>query len=244
MTSSEILMVIFTGVIAITGVIGSIIFGKQLAAMQGQLEEMKATGKQTDQIISNNKIVADAAKQSAEVAQQTLVATQRAWIDITEIAVAKDIMFDVNGARITLKLTLINRGHSPALAVSPWHSAFVLGATSAHRQQFSRPVVAIIDMSAPAMMFPGVPKEREVSAYVSSEELNQIAGRTGRIFPIICEACVEYLFALSPTTHKTCHTITLVEAETKRILSLPDPIAPIKRETIGFLYQPFGSVAD
>lgn len=41
MTSSEILMVVFTAVIAVTGVIGAIIFGKQLNAMQGQLDAME-----------------------------------------------------------------------------------------------------------------------------------------------------------------------------------------------------------
>jgi hypothetical protein len=41
MTVSDRFTIFFTGVIAATGVIGSWIFGQQLAAMQGQLDEMK-----------------------------------------------------------------------------------------------------------------------------------------------------------------------------------------------------------
>jgi hypothetical protein len=41
MTVSDRLMIFFTGMIAATGVIGSWIFGQQLVAMQGQLDEMK-----------------------------------------------------------------------------------------------------------------------------------------------------------------------------------------------------------
>lgn len=59
MTASEILMVVFTAVIAGTGVIGAFIFGGQLNVMQGQLNEMKSAGAYT-------KTAADAAKLSAE----------------------------------------------------------------------------------------------------------------------------------------------------------------------------------
>jgi hypothetical protein len=40
MTTSEILMVVFTAVIATTGILGTIIFNNQLGAMQAQLNEM------------------------------------------------------------------------------------------------------------------------------------------------------------------------------------------------------------
>ncbi len=40
-TISDRCMIFFTGIIALTGIIGAFIFGKQLIAMQGQLDEMK-----------------------------------------------------------------------------------------------------------------------------------------------------------------------------------------------------------
>jgi hypothetical protein len=42
MTNTEILTILLTGVIALTGVIGAIIFNNQLSVMQGQLDVMRA----------------------------------------------------------------------------------------------------------------------------------------------------------------------------------------------------------
>jgi hypothetical protein len=42
MTNAEIFMIVFTAVIAITGVLGAIIFNNQLSVMKGQLDEMQA----------------------------------------------------------------------------------------------------------------------------------------------------------------------------------------------------------
>jgi hypothetical protein len=42
MTNADILMVVFTAVIALTGVIGALIFNNQLSVMRGQLVEMQA----------------------------------------------------------------------------------------------------------------------------------------------------------------------------------------------------------
>jgi hypothetical protein len=61
MTTSEILMTIFTAVIATTGVIGAVIFNNQLAVMQRQLDEMKSASK---------------------IAEETLIATQRPWVSV------------------------------------------------------------------------------------------------------------------------------------------------------------------
>jgi hypothetical protein len=90
MTSSEILMVVFTAVIATTGVIGAIIFGNQLSVMKGQLDAMKTAGEDT-------KKAADAAQKTAEVAKDTLIAGQRAWIRTDEIALGGGALaFDKN----------------------------------------------------------------------------------------------------------------------------------------------------
>lgn len=75
MTASEILMVVFTAVIAVTGVIGAIIFGGQLSVMQGQLNEMRSAGTYT-------KAAADAANHSAKIAEASLIAGQRAFISV------------------------------------------------------------------------------------------------------------------------------------------------------------------
>ena len=77
MTNSEIIMIALTAVIAAAGVVGACIFNNQLSVMQGQLDEMKSTGKQTDTMIAANKIIATAAQKSAEVAEKALTAIER-----------------------------------------------------------------------------------------------------------------------------------------------------------------------
>jgi hypothetical protein len=85
MTASEILMVVFTAVIAVTGVVGAIIFGGQLKVMQGQLNELQSSGRQTDQLIVDNKILAKAAEKSAKVAEDSLFKLQRASVFMPDI---------------------------------------------------------------------------------------------------------------------------------------------------------------
>jgi hypothetical protein len=58
---------------------------------------------------------ANAAKESADIAKNALVATNRPWIMIrADIAVAGPIFYNVNGVNFTLRYILRNVGHSPA----------------------------------------------------------------------------------------------------------------------------------
>jgi hypothetical protein len=80
MTNSEILMIVFTGVIATTGVIGAIIFNNQLSIMQGQLAEMKSASAQTNEMLAANKTLAAASERTAKVVEDSLFKLQRASI--------------------------------------------------------------------------------------------------------------------------------------------------------------------
>lgn len=111
MTASEILMLIFTAVIAVTGVIGAIIFGGQLTVMRRQWNEMKSAGAYT-------KTAADAAMLSAEVSKLSVVAVQRAFVFVTAIkpSQAADIRSnDVIGWNFDVQLE--NSGDTPATNV-------------------------------------------------------------------------------------------------------------------------------
>jgi hypothetical protein len=82
-------MIALTAIIAIGGAISAFLFWKhlqafqgQLEAMRGQLHEMTAAGKQTDELIAANKKVAEAASKSAEAAKRSadsIESSQRAW---------------------------------------------------------------------------------------------------------------------------------------------------------------------
>lgn len=60
--------------------------GNQLGAMEGQLSQMKEAGEQTDKMIKQATIAAEAAKQSA----QALMDGERAWLLVEEVGIAED----------------------------------------------------------------------------------------------------------------------------------------------------------
>src|SRR5437870_831886 len=59
-------MILFTAVIALMAIAQFVIFRRQWQVMNGQLEEMRGTGRQTDELIKNATEQAAAAKTSAE----------------------------------------------------------------------------------------------------------------------------------------------------------------------------------
>ena len=94
MTSSEILMAVFTAVIATTGVIGAIIFNGQLSIMQGQLTEMKT------------QAVATTEANIASV--KSLQQSNRPWVVVDLIELARPISFEGDRDHIRLNLNLKN----------------------------------------------------------------------------------------------------------------------------------------
>jgi len=103
MTTSEILMAYLTAVIAVTGVLGAIIFNRQLAAMQGQLEEMKAAS----------------ALQREQTALQKEQMRGRVFVDTGDGTVTI-------GKSISINLLLKNSGPTPAYNLAVWSRAEIL----------------------------------------------------------------------------------------------------------------------
>jgi hypothetical protein len=113
-------MIALTAVIAAAGVVGACIFNNQLAVMQGQLEEMKSTGKQTDAVIEINRQLAESTKDAADSAKKSAQATElnanalmnadgaQLWMDEIRI-------HGIRTAPTALKLTytIRNFGNSP-----------------------------------------------------------------------------------------------------------------------------------
>jgi hypothetical protein len=78
---------VLTAVIGGIGIAQWIVFSDQLEAMRGQLDEMKSTGRQTDELIRANSNLAEAARKQADAAadtarisQDAFIANQRAWV--------------------------------------------------------------------------------------------------------------------------------------------------------------------
>jgi hypothetical protein len=224
------------------------VFRSQLQTFNEQLTEMRKVYQPINDQAVAAKDAAIAAQASASTAEKALIAGERPWIDITKIEIANDITFDTNGARISLNVTLLNRGRSPATNVFPWNSAYLQmsGISGTPEKKFVPPTVSIIDMEQPSILFPDVPTPREVSTYVWANQLAQLLAKSKTsLFPVTVETCASYAFSGMHDQHQTCHTLLLHHGPGRGLLmSLPDPLAPIPRDSIGFSYQPNGSIAN
>jgi hypothetical protein len=113
MSPSEILMVVFTAVIATTGVVGSIIFGQQLSAMKSQLAEMQSTGKQTEALVNATSDLAAAAGRSAKASEDGLLKLQRAFLSLNHIRYLSHVD-DEGKVWWSVHMEWLNSGLSPA----------------------------------------------------------------------------------------------------------------------------------
>jgi heme/copper-type cytochrome/quinol oxidase subunit 2 len=185
----------------------------------------------TDQVVEMQRAYkpiedqANASKDSAETAQKALIASERPWLDITNITI-NDICLDVNGARITVEFDIVNSGHSPALRVNPSTSSTIsLDGAPDRRGVFDRPMVTAIDMKKPNVIFPeSHPVHRSVTSYVFGGQLKWLRDQKIGLFPVRTVACVDYGFGGNTTyPHQTCYSLTLTQRGTGLLLlTLPD----------------------
>src|ERR1700681_4830998 len=109
MTNSEILMVVFTAVIALTGVLGAIIFNGQLTAMQAQLGEMKTASVEV-------KRQSDAAERSSTAGRAYLfVKYETPQAAMMSPATATTESDDVTTFKVPIRYSIKNLGQTPAI---------------------------------------------------------------------------------------------------------------------------------
>lgn len=69
-------------------------------------------------------VASNAAAKASDVAEKTLVASQRPWVSF-DVEIAGPLMIEKNGFGLPLKITVKNVGHSPAVGVLPYPVIFV-----------------------------------------------------------------------------------------------------------------------
>jgi hypothetical protein len=146
-------------------------------------------------------------------AANTLIATERPWLDLKNIMV-DDICIDPNGARVVVEFDLINMGHSPALRVEPWAaSTIALQGAPDQRGLFVRPPVGGRDTQQSDIISPdNLPHHRQVSSYVFNSQLKWLQDKKIGIFPVRTDVCVDYGFEGSDRyPHQTCYALTPVQ---------------------------------
>lgn len=108
----------------------------QTQVMQGQLEQMKGSSAQTDQLIASEKVSSDAARSASDTAGKELVIGNRPWVKIRH-RIASPLTFDVGGrvgspATLTIEDVIENVGNSVALNVGHWEEVIPMDPDPLH----------------------------------------------------------------------------------------------------------------
>jgi hypothetical protein len=196
MTTSEILMTIFTAVIATTGVIGAVIFNNQLSVMQGQLDQMKSTSK---------------------IADETLITTQRPWVSVKATIGPRGLFYDANGANLDLIFLLKNTGNTPAVTVRIEGSPRIDVKTNDRIIELEKICAAAKSQeSNPKMVgytiFPGDTLPINVIySFADKETLERTANAEhGFILPIVI-GCVDYFLTFGEPVHHQSRFVYTVD---------------------------------
>jgi hypothetical protein len=111
-------MIVLTAVIALSTLVSAVIFGKQLIAMHGQLNEMRATREGGDAAFAAQlAVMRDQAKAMQGQLDQTVLA-ERPWVMLTDIKPQSLSSDDRAGVFFLVNLAVKNVGHLPAQNVS------------------------------------------------------------------------------------------------------------------------------
>jgi len=87
--------------------------GKQADAAKSQSDNTESIAKAAQAEIATSTNSAEAAKNSADTAARELELSERPWVD-ADVRINGPLAFNVNGANLSILITLRNTGHSPA----------------------------------------------------------------------------------------------------------------------------------
>lgn len=163
------------------------------------------------------KNAADAAKKSAEIAEKTLIATQRPWVSV-HMAIASGLQFSANEARITIRFNVKNVGNSPAIAIGI-HPLIYLQTLKRDMMEEQKKVCGkletTIDISKPFlryMLFPNENFIQNFSLSISRADIDRSQAEFAETYkdmppsnfisPVLV-GCVSYRFAFDGSIHKT-----------------------------------------
>jgi hypothetical protein len=172
---------------------------------------------------------------TAEAQLEVARAEQRAWIEISKPTIADDIVFDENGARISVSFEITNVGKSPAFGADPWVSAFFRGLPGGPNGLYQRPTSSR-RLPTETIMFPNRPVAIVATGYVSKLQLTEIMRTAKGLFYPSIEICVIYRLSSSLDEHKTCHALLLVRT-VGSLLQLSVPPTTIGKDEAKLVFQ-------
>ena len=168
---------------------------------------------------------ADAGRRAAEIAQQSLIASNRAWVKV-DIAAGGPIVYDADGARFTFDFRIMNVGHSAATNV--WINVRIIYPTLPSGGVEAKPMTAVEDFQAlieqgknrPVntfgfVLFPGDFLIQPMILTMTKEDLKLASGDLGAIYPMLIGA-VEYRLGFDNNTHQTGFAVDIGRPDVPR----------------------------
>jgi hypothetical protein len=175
----------------------------RIASNQQHTDTLTALGK-TDATIA-------AMKESNRINRESYTYSQRAWVSCN-VVMADDLIFDVNGASVTLGCVFNNTGHSPALKAL--FQARVIVDVRWDPQAEQNHVCADAETRIGADVFPGEPVANVRMAHIGDDKLKELrkVGETlyytAAILPSVV-TCIGYRIIGDEKYHHTPRILTL-----------------------------------
>lgn len=124
--TAEKWMIFLTGLIFVVTVAGVLAAYLQWKTMDGQLDEMRSNGKQTDKLIAQVTEQAKAANRLAEIASTSLAENRQQFQSDQRPYIISNIVpvIPTEGAPLSGRVSVVNYGKTPALKVGTYTSIF------------------------------------------------------------------------------------------------------------------------
>jgi hypothetical protein len=218
MTNAEIWMICLTAVIAVGGIIGACIFNNQLSVMQGQLAEMKT---------------------ASRIAENTLIAGQRAWIRAEVTLGDQPLTIDHNGISTAVSFKITNVGNTPAIHIVPHAWLFVpkSGGPFPLEEQESRcGEVRRQALGGGFTLFPGetFPSSIGIGTWslqlnISKDDIDKLRASTpnGGAILLSVVGCIDYTFPIDQNTHHQTGFIYEFRKTGPSMISLDEGAIPV-----------------
>lgn len=187
---------LFTGGLIVVGVLQAGLFWWQLSLIREGL--------------SDTEDAAEAAKEQAKLARESLIASQRAWIKVSDVKLHDALYVRDGRASTTVTFRLENVGNAPGLQIAPWIRLGVVRRDGTHLTRFTRECEEQrLPPPFQAFLFPGEvfpPSDKPVAfpAHIKREDFEpgiHDEGGLKHVMPLIM-GCIFYKF---PTDRERFH---------------------------------------
>jgi hypothetical protein len=210
----------------------------------------------TASLFISSERVAEAGKKSAEIAEGTLIATNRPWVSILAVGSGSALTWEERGARLTIQITVKNVGKSPAFDMAVEAHQFVLGAKTGDlgsevkkycAEVRKRQIARAAGGHKGEVLFPDDVLRSSFGLLFPRDEVDLAVKKNGMsFFSPVAVVCVDYRSEVTKSSHATGLAFLLLRPGptlgAPPLMLIPDQT--LNPDAFGIVRAPFGSLAD